>query len=137
MTGIDDELKTMILDHMEKGFLDNIIDMFRHDKKLYPLIADMMMDERMRVRLGGAALVEELVRTSNEQFTDILSAISKLLKNPTPMLRGDAAYLLGVIGLEDALPFLLQAIDDEDENVRNIALDAMQQIRALKQGKMG
>jgi hypothetical protein len=27
-------MKTMIADYMEKGFLDNIIDMFKHDKSL-------------------------------------------------------------------------------------------------------
>ncbi len=131
MTGMDNGLKTMILDYMQKGFLDNIIDMFRHDEKLYPLIVDMIKDERMRVRLGAAALVEELVKTSNEPFADVLPAISALLKDPSPMTRGDAAYLLGIIRLEAAISVLLEACNDEDEDVRNIALDAVQEIRAI------
>lgn len=132
MTGMDDELKKMILDYMEKGFLDNIIDMFRHDEKLYPLIVDMVKDERIRVRLGAAALVEELAKTSKEPFINILPAISGLLNDSNAMIRGDAAYLLGVIGLEKSLPHLLEALKDEDENVRTIAFDAVEQISSLK-----
>jgi hypothetical protein len=129
---IDSELKKMVLDHMEKGFLDNIIDMFRHDEQLYPLIIDMIKDERMRVRLGGAALVEELAKTSREPFIVILPTISELLKDSSATIRGDAAYLLGVIGLEKALPCLIEASKDEDENVRSIALDALKQISRPK-----
>jgi len=125
---IDDELKTMVLDYMEKGFLDNIIDMFRHDEQLYPLIIDMIKDERIRVRLGGAALVEELVKISREPFIAILPAMSELLKDSNSIVRGDAAYLLGVIGLEKALPSLIEAGEDEDEDVRSIAFDAAKQI---------
>ncbi len=100
MTGMDNQFKTMVLDHMEKGFLDNIIDMFKHDKSLYPLIVEMIKDERMRVRLGAVALVEDLVKTSKEEFTEILPAISALLKDPNPTISGDAAYLLEIIELE-------------------------------------
>lgn len=131
MTGTNNEIKNMILNYMERGFLENIIDMFKHDESLYPLIIDMIRDERMRVRLGAAALVEELVKTSKKTFIHLLPAISELLKDRNPVIRGDAAYLLGVIGLEKALPFLFEALKDEDENVRIIASDAAQQIKHL------
>lgn len=102
MTGMDNQFKTMVLDHMEKGFLDNIIDMFKHDKSLYPLIVEMIKDERMRVRLGAVALVEDLVKTSKEEFTEILPALSALMKDPNPTISGDAAYLIEIIELEAA-----------------------------------
>lgn len=108
MTGMDNQLKTMILDYMQKGFLDNIIDMFKHDKSLYPLIIDMIKDERMRVRLGAVALVEELAISSKERFAEILPEISELLKDPNPTISGDAAYLLEIIGFGNP--------QDKDEN---------------------
>lgn len=130
---IEEDLRTMILDYMEKGFLDNIIDMFKHDEKLYPLIIDMIKDERIRVRLGASALVEELSKTSKEAFIDILPQISELLNDPSALIRGDAAYLLGIIGLKGSLPNLDKALKDEDENVRNIAFEAIQQINSIKE----
>jgi len=128
---MEEELRTMILDYLQKGFLENIIDMFKHDKNLYPLIVDMLKDERIRVRLGGVALVEELAKTSREEFAVILPDIFFLLKDPNPTLRGDAAYLLGIIGLEKALPALLEASDDEDVNVREAVIDSVQHIESL------
>jgi len=105
MTGINNDLKTMILDYMQKGYLDNIIDMFKHDKSLYPIIIDMIKDERIRVRIGAIALTEELVKSpkEKEQFAEIIPSISAILKNPNPNIRGDAAYLLEIIGVEPTI----------------------------------
>lgn len=123
---MDNELKTMILDHMEKGFLENIIDMFRHDESLFPLIIDMIKDERMRVRLGATALVEEMVRLKPEPLVKLIPAIAGFLKDENPAVRGDGANLLGIIRHTDALPFLANAQNDEDPNVQEIVRDAMQ-----------
>jgi len=132
---MEEELRTMILDYLQKGFLDNIIDMFRHDRNLYPLVIDMIKDDRIRVRLGCVALVEELAKTSKEEFAGIVPEISALLKDPNPTLRGDAAYLLGIIGLVSALPALLDASDDEDMNVRETVTESIQHIRSINATK--
>jgi len=122
-------MKKLITDYMENGFLENIIDMLRHDKKLFAFIGDMLEDERSRVRIGAVALVETFV---TEDFNSILSAvpgIAKALKNPNPTIRGDAAYLLGIIGHRDALPFLNEAVNDEHELVRETVVEAIETIK--------
>jgi hypothetical protein len=121
-------MTTMIADYMEKGFLENIIDMFKHDNNLYPLIGDLMMDERMRVRLGVAALVETLVKEDSDNVPRSINAIARLLQEPNSTTRGDAAYLLGIIGHSDALPFLKNVLADEDARVREIAREAIEEI---------
>lgn len=128
---MDNELKTMVLDYMEKGFLENIIDMFRHDESLFPLIIDMMKDERVRVRLGATALVEELVKLKPEPIVRMIPDIAALLKDENPTVRGDGANLLDIIKHQDALPFLLTAENDTDSNVREIVKDAIQNIQPL------
>ena len=124
----NNELRTMVLDHMEKGFLDNIIDMFSHDESLFPLVIDMILDERMRVRLGATALVEEMVQKYHGPFIQLIPSIAKLLQDENPIVRGDAANLLDIIGHKDALPFLMQALDDNNENVREIVREAVRKI---------
>lgn len=124
----NDELKMMVMDYMEKGFLENIIDMFRHDESLYPLITDMIQDERIRVRLGATALVEEMVKVDHEPFIRLIPSIGKLLQDNNPTIRGDAANLLDIIGHTDALPFLLKARDDKNPSVREIVEDAVRTI---------
>ena len=128
---MDNELKSMVLDHMEKGFLENIIDMFKHDETLFPLIIEMIKDERMRVRLGATALVEELIRRKPEPLVKLIPDIAALLKDENPNLRGDGANLLGIIGHTDALPFLANARNDEDPNVQEIVRDAVQDIKSV------
>jgi HEAT repeat protein len=109
-------MKKIIADYMEKGFLENIIDMFKHDRSLFALIADLMADERGRVRLGTVVLVEALKQDYYDEIVRSVPAIAGLLQNPNPTIRGDAAYLLGVIGHVDALPFLSEALSNGERN---------------------
>lgn len=122
----------MIADYMEKGFLENIVDMFKHDRSLSPLIADLMRDERMRVRLGISALVETLAEEDRASITNAIPGIVDLLRNENPTIRGDAAYLLGIIGHREVIPFLTEAADDDNPGVRQIVREAIEEIRATK-----
>ncbi|MFA4920237.1 MAG: HEAT repeat domain-containing protein [Thermodesulfovibrionales bacterium] len=130
--GITDnsDLKKMIADYMEGGLLDNIIDMFKHDKNLYELITDLMTDERMRVRIGVTALLETLILEDPENVKKTIPRILFLLKHENPVIRGDAAYILGTIGDREVVPSLQEIISDENENVRIIAKEAIEDIQA-------
>ncbi|HWR57526.1 MAG TPA: HEAT repeat domain-containing protein [Thermodesulfovibrionales bacterium] len=121
-------IKSMIADYMEKGFLENIIDMFKHDKGLYPLIGGLMTDERTRVRLGMTSLVETLVKEDPDNISRAVLPIAELMKEENPTIRGDAAYLLGIIGHRDALPHLENALDDENPQVREIVRESIEEI---------
>lgn len=119
----------MIAEHMETGFLDNIIDLFKHDKSYYPHIGDLMGDERGQVRIGTFALVETML---DEHYEDIVSAIpgiAKLLRDENPTIRGDAAHLLGVIGHKDAIPFLSAITDEKSALVRETIEEAIEDIK--------
>jgi HEAT repeat protein len=124
------ELRQMIADYMENGFLENIIDMFKHDNSLYPLIGELMTDERVRVRLGMSALVETLKEKDPENIYSALPNILPLLRHNEPVIRGDAAYLLGIIGYEGSVPLLEKtAGDDTNKEVRLIAKEAVEDIK--------
>ncbi len=124
------DIKKMIADYMENGCLDNIIDMFRHDKSLYGYVRDLLTDERMRVRIGVIALLETLRKEDPENVKKAIPSVLPLLKDQNPVARGDAAYLLGLIGIEDTIPFLEDITDDADVNVRMISQEAIIDIRS-------
>lgn len=126
---IDEELKKLVLEYMERGFLENIIDMFKHDEGLFPLIIDMIKDDRVRVRLGAIALVEDLVIKMPEPLVRMIPDIAELLKDKNPTVRGDGAYLLEIIGSNEALPYLTDALDDEDQDVKEIVSEAIKSIK--------
>jgi len=127
------DIKSMIADYMEKGFLDNIIDMFKHDNSLYAYIGNLMTDERLVVRIGILALVETLKTENPENLSKAMPSVIPLLKDQNPFVKGDAAYLLGIIGHIDAIPFLEEIIKDEDANVRIIAKEAIEEIESNSQ----
>jgi HEAT repeat protein len=124
----DQSLITLIADHMESGFLENIIDMFRHDRTLYPLIGSLIQDERVRVRVGITALMEELKKLDAENVSRAAPGLLPLLTHNEPVVRGDTANLIGIIGDRNALPALEKLLADENENVRLIATEAIEEI---------
>ena len=93
----DHEMKAMLIEYMGKGFLENIIALFKQDRSLYRFIADILGDENLRVRLGATALVEELVGSHGEELRAAVPGIIELLKHENPTIRGDAASVLGTI----------------------------------------
>jgi HEAT repeat protein len=127
---IDQNLLALIADHMESGFLENIIDMFRDDSALYTLIGSLIQDERIRVRIGITALMEELKKLDAGNVSRALPSLLPLLLHPEPVVRGDAANLLGIIGSRSALTFLERLLTDDDENVRLVAQEAAEDIRS-------
>jgi HEAT repeat protein len=123
-------LKKLIADYLENGFLENIIDMFKHDKSLYYLIGDLLKDERLNVRIGVSALVETLNIEDNENISKAIPSIIPLLKYQNPTIRSDAAYILGMIGSKDTILPLRELENDKDENVRIIVKEAIEEIEA-------
>jgi hypothetical protein len=129
-SGNDQSLISLIADHMENGFLENIIDMFWHDSGLYQLTGSLIQDERVRVRIGITALIEELKKLDAENIPRAVPGLLPLLTHTEPFVRGDACNLLGIIGDSSALPSLEKLLADENDNVRLIAKEAIEGIQS-------
>jgi hypothetical protein len=124
----DQSLVALIADHMESGFLENIIDMFRHDRGLYRLVGELIQDERVRVRIGVTALTEELRKLDPEHISEAVPVLLPLLAHSEPVVRGDSANLLGIIGDKKSIPALEPLLEDRNANVRLIAGEAIEEI---------
>ncbi len=114
---------------MEKGFLENIIDMFRHDRNLYSLVGELIQDDRVRVRIGVTAMMEELSLRDARSVQGAVSNLLPLLDHDNPVVRGDASNILGIIADESVLPCLEKKLTDNDPNVRLILSEAIEEIR--------
>jgi len=135
--GFDREIDASDLaDFLEKGLLENLVILFRSEPDLYPLLADLLGDERIAVRLGASALVESLLEEDAGNGGRIASALLPLLDSGSPTVRGDAAWLLGAAGDSGALPGLRGIIDDENPDVREAVREALERIedRAGREG---
>jgi hypothetical protein len=130
--GIEEMVK-MVADYMEGGFLENIVAMFRQDRNLYPIIGEVLADERQRVRIGMIALVETLIDEDYDNVLTAIPGIAEQLYNEHPTIRGDAAYLLGIIGHKEGLPYLEEVEGEEHELVIETIQDS---IEAIKQNTL-
>lgn len=116
---------------IEEGALDVVATFFRSDRSHYGLLPELLRDGRIAVRLGAAALVEDLAEHDPPGRPLAEEALLPLLDDPSPVLRGDAAYLLGFAGGERSLgPLDDLAGSETNEEVREAAVEAAARIRA-------
>ncbi len=120
-----DELREMIIDYMGKGFLDNIIDMFRHDTSLIEFIPSMIKSENLRVRIGTAALIEELKEEFREELKKIIPPLIDMLGDDNPENRGDAVYILGLLKDKEAIEHIKKLCNDPDPQVRDVVKETL------------
>ncbi len=126
----DDEMRSMLIEYMGKGFLENIIAAMRQDAGLVRFIPALLGDDAIVVRLGATALVEELARERREDLAVAVSGLVELLGHENPTIRGDAANALGIIRHRAALEPLKGLLGDANPSVRAIALEAVGEIEA-------
>jgi len=129
MTGKDYniDLVKVIGDFLELGHVENIVAMFKQDPHLYDLAGDLLRDERFAVRLGTAVLFEELALVRPGEVSLAIPALLPLLQEGNPLLRGEAATILGIIGTSEALQHLAPLAADPDPQVREIIADIFKQ----------
>ena len=113
---------------LEQGLLENLVILFRADPSLYPLLAELLTDERIGVRLGASALVETLADEDPGESGRAAASLLPLLAHGNPVVRGDAAYLLGILGRREALAGLRAIEADENADVRDAVEEAVKQI---------
>jgi len=121
----DEKMKEMLVDYMGRGFLENIVALFRQDATVYPFVADMLGSDNIRVRLGATALVEELVKEHRQELQSSVPGIIGLLRHENPTIRGDAASVLGIIKDRAAERALRERLEDGNPGVREAARDAL------------
>ena len=118
-------MQSMLIEYMGKGFLENIIALFRQEPELARFLPAMISDEQVAVRLGTTALVEELAAGMRGPLAAAVPGLVGLLGSGNPTVRGDAANLLGLIGDRKAAEPLRKLLVDPNAAVREIAVDAL------------
>lgn len=124
----DSEMQAMLIEYMGRGFLENIIALFKEEPDLMRFIPALASAEEMAVRLGVTALVEEMTAEYRDRLRIAVPGLVELLRDKSPTRRGDAAYLLGVIADRSAIDALGRLQEDPNPAVREIAADAIREM---------
>lgn len=120
----------MLFDYVDKGYLENIVTFFEHEPAQLCLISKMISDERLRLKIGAFAILEELKEKNNEALKSIIPSLIELLNSSEKNVRGDAAYALEIIADVTAKPALIEALTKEqDPQVKELIGDAIKKLQ--------
>ena len=96
----------------------------RRLKQLLAVVADPAAN--LEVRLGVSALLESYA--GKEALQNLLPDLTKLARHADFRVRADACHLLGLTGSAAARASLAACISDENQEVREIAQEALEKL---------
>lgn len=105
-------MRSVVADFLEIGLVENIISLCKQQPGQIAVCADLVQDERLRVRLGLAVLFEELQLCCPGELARAVPVLSPLCNHPQDWVRGEAASLLHITGAPEALS-ILQAMQND------------------------
>jgi len=117
-----------LLQQLTQGKLDDTESLLLQQPRWLPALIPLLEDEQtpMQVRFGIDALLETLAEEND--FSTIIDALGKLSQHPRVSLRTDALHYLGLSANTRALPLVKACIEDENEEVRQAAEEALHQL---------
>jgi len=121
-----EQLLIVIADFLEMGHVDNIVAMVKQEPSCLELAGELIQQERFKVRMGVAVLFEELAPVMPLQILAVaVPSLAAAMKHAAPYVRGDAAYVLGLIKSPEALDALAKFQNDRDRQVAEIVREAL------------
>ena len=115
---------------LASGALSKVTNMINmqpaHLSALVRLVADPQAD--MKVQLGVGAVLEQLA--GSDTLLTIVDELGGLCGNSSAKVRADAAHYLSHTASPRAIPYLTPLLHDGDKDVREIADEALNAIKA-------
>ncbi len=121
VTGI---LKSMIDCGRAEDAADLMCDRERPDA-----ILPMYKSNEFSQRMGALLVMEEALDRNPRILDPIVDQLTELMRSDDVGLRGDTASILGRIGTDEAVSALKRALEDPDQDVRDVANEALEALR--------
>lgn len=110
---------------MQGGYRQAVAFVAEDPLRLKPLLAIVANPEaRLEVRLGVSALLE--ARANTAELRALLPHLADLTRHGDHRVRADACHLLGLTGSTAARSHVESCLNDENQEVREIAQEAME-----------
>ncbi|HIP63619.1 MAG TPA: hypothetical protein EYH04_05930 [Archaeoglobus profundus] len=118
--------KDYIVKLLKEGRIEDVKDLAK-SSEVVKILAELLAFPDFMVRLGAMVILEQLhpnlIGYAKEE-------IRKLLKHKDNRIREDVAMLLGEIGDEEDISYLEELMNDEDKNVVEAAMEAIEKIKS-------
>ncbi|MBM3302189.1 MAG: HEAT repeat domain-containing protein, partial [Deltaproteobacteria bacterium] len=117
---------TPILDSMiQSGRADDAAALICRETQPEALLP-LYLSKEFSTRMGALVVMEEALALNPRALDPIVGQLTDILFQDDAPLRGDTAELLGKMGNPAAIPALRSAAEDEDPDVREAALEALE-----------
>jgi len=123
--GSETRMMAYLRDSLETGELARVITVCRRSPELLPPLLALAgdLETPFAVRIGVGAVLEDLA--ADGLLSDLVEDIAGLAASPHVQVRADAAHFLGLTGTVHARVALEQLAEDEDGQVREIAVESL------------
>lgn len=115
-------------EELRQGNLEKLIKMMNNApqqlRALIPLLEDQ--NTEMQVRIGIDAILESIEDKS--RLALLIPEFSHLAFHKDPRIRADVSYYLALTGDPEAIPVLQKQLNDESEEIREIAREGLERL---------
>jgi HEAT repeat protein len=120
--GMSDWLEELL----SSGNLDKPLQQVRSDPATMDALLELFADPDtgLNIRIGISAIMEDLQGT--ETLSAITDRLGKLTRHEDARIRGDACHYLSLSGNPAATAYIQPLLNDEDENVREVARESLE-----------
>ncbi|ABK43160.1 conserved hypothetical protein [Magnetococcus marinus MC-1] len=119
----------LYFDHLFSSGQRQLVEtMVRNQPKHLAAFVDLLGDDKVGIntRLGVGVVLEELQDSGLAQT--ITQGLCRLTEHRDPRIRGDACHYLPLTKDRSAVPYLEARLDDENQDVREIAREALDEL---------
>jgi thiol-disulfide isomerase/thioredoxin len=115
-----------------QGRAEEILNMAREDPDISFVMAELLVDPDMGVRIGAAVVLQEIQKKDARIVSEAIRRVSEKVASLDDRIKGDLAFILGELGNEAAREYLLRLANDENREVRETAIEALEKINKFQ-----
>jgi len=123
-----DNLNAYFEELMISGEISKLQQLIEDKPENIKTLIDIMGDETssLSARIGVGAIIEQL--EGSDILINAIDDLGKHCNNPLTRIRNDACYYLGLSHHSDARKYIRPLLNDEDDEVKEIAHEALENI---------
>jgi len=113
---------------LENGRIDEVKQDVEKDEKNLITLAEIIERPELLARVGAMIVLENVFKKDPKKIRNAKLRILEILKKNNPTAVQDAIYILGKLGSKSDLPYLRKFLNSKDENIREAAEEAIEEI---------
>jgi hypothetical protein len=121
-------LETML----KEGNASAVAEMMLKEQKIFPAFVDLLVDEKMFVRLGAMVVMEEIVERDRGLAAQVVAPLWERFDRAGRQTRGDIIHVIGEVADPRVVPHLEAILNGPyGPDIKEAARDALARITAL------